>query len=55
MSRIGAIIITYHPDMIRLKKNLDSLTDQVNEIIIVDTGSEDRTILLVKLKNIRML
>lgn len=39
--KIGALIITYNPDLIVLKKNFEAIKDQVNEVAIVDNGSNN--------------
>ena len=39
--KIGALIITYNPDLIVLKKNFEAIKDQVDEIAIVDNGSNN--------------
>lgn len=36
---IGAGIVTYNPDIDRLKENIDSIMQQVSELVIVDNGS----------------
>lgn len=37
--KIGAGIITYNPDISRLKENIDSILPQVGSLVIVDNGS----------------
>jgi rhamnosyltransferase len=38
-SSVGAIIVTYNPDLERLTLSLDSLADQTDRVVIVDNGS----------------
>lgn len=38
---IGAGIVTYNPDIDRLKENIDSIMEQVSQLVIVDNGSEN--------------
>lgn len=38
---VCAGIITYHPDIVRLRENVNAVIDQVQEIFIVDNGSEN--------------
>lgn len=38
---IYAGIVTYNPDIERLKKNLSHITEQVESVVIVDNGSEN--------------
>lgn len=39
--RVVAVVITYNPELERLKKNIASLLPQVQKIIIVDNGSKN--------------
>lgn len=39
--KIGAGIVTYNPDLDRLKENIDSVMQQVLELVIVDNGSDN--------------
>ena len=39
--RIIAVVVTYHPDLPRLQRQLDALTPQVHSIVVVDNGSSD--------------
>lgn len=39
--KIGALIITYNPDLIVLEKNFEAIKDQVNKVVIVDNGSNN--------------
>lgn len=41
VSSICAVVITYHPDLERLKILITSLASQVGEIVIVDNGSPE--------------
>ena len=36
---IGAGIVTFNPDIGRLKENIDAILPQVSELVIVDNGS----------------
>jgi rhamnosyltransferase len=38
---IGAGIVTYNPDLCRLKENLDAILAQVEGLVIVDNGSDN--------------
>ena len=38
---IGAGIVTYNPDIERLKENINSIMSQVSQIVIVDNGSDN--------------
>lgn len=38
-SVVGAVIVSYHPDVSRLAALIDSLAVQVNRVIVVDNGS----------------
>lgn len=40
--KIIASIITYNPDIKRLEQNINSISKQVNEIIVIDNGSNDK-------------
>lgn len=39
--KIGAVIVTYNPDLRVLRKNVNSVIDQVEQLVIVDNGSEN--------------
>lgn len=39
--KIGAVIITYNPNINILKKNIDAIFFQVDELLIVDNGSKN--------------
>ncbi|NBA11172.1 glycosyltransferase [Weissella confusa] len=39
MTKIGALIVTFNPDMDRLDQNITAVKDQVETIVIVDNGS----------------
>lgn len=41
MHNICAGIVTYNPELIRLKENIESIQKQVSKIIIVDNGSKN--------------
>lgn len=41
MKRVLAGIVTYNPDLERLKENINSVKNQVDELIIVDNGSSN--------------
>lgn len=41
MNEIGAIIVTYNPDILTLEKNINSLKLQVNKIVIIDNSSKN--------------
>lgn len=41
MNKIIASIITYNPDLDRLKKNINSIATQVDCVVIVDNGSKN--------------
>ncbi len=47
---ISACVVTFNPDIIRLQNNLDSLTEQVDRIFVVDNCSYNRD-QLIKIKN----
>ncbi|GMA70526.1 glycosyl transferase family 2 [Leuconostoc litchii] len=38
---IGAVIVTYNPNIALLLKNINAVTDQVDKLLIVDNGSEN--------------
>ncbi|KZL41393.1 glycosyltransferase [Secundilactobacillus collinoides] len=38
---VGSVIVTYNPNIQQLRRNLDSVTTQVNQVIIVDNGSDN--------------
>lgn len=39
--RIIAVVVTYHPDLPKLQRQLDALTPQVHSIVVVDNDSSD--------------
>lgn len=39
LNKILAGVVTYNPDIIRLKENINALSKQVNNILIIDNGS----------------
>ena len=41
MCRILTGIVTYNPDIGRLKQNLETITDQTDELLIIDNASEN--------------
>lgn len=41
MNKVGSIIVTYNPDILILKKNIDSVISQINRVIIVDNDSKN--------------
>lgn len=43
MIKVGAVIVTYNPDVIQLQKNVSSISPQVDTVIIVDNGSKNVT------------
>lgn len=40
-NNICACIITYNPEIIRLKKNINAIRDQVKELIVIDNNSDN--------------
>lgn len=38
-------IVTYNPDIVRLKENLDALFEQVENVLIIDNGSKNLSVL----------
>lgn len=40
--KIAAGIVLYNPDLYRLQANLDAVADQVQEVFLIDNGSENR-------------
>jgi rhamnosyltransferase len=40
-SNVGAVIVTYNPDLERLALSLNSLVDQTSRVVIVDNGSKN--------------
>jgi rhamnosyltransferase len=47
---VAAIIVTYNPEMNRFNKVIDSITNQINRIIIVDNNSKNRDTIKENLK-----
>ena len=41
VTRISASIVTFNPDIDRLKENLDAISSQVHAVYLVDNGSEN--------------
>ena len=41
MKKIGAVIVTYNPNILILIKNIEALVPQVDKIIVVDNNSEN--------------
>ena len=40
MDRIFAGIVSYNPDIVRLKENIDSISTQVEQVVVFENGSE---------------
>lgn len=56
--KIIASIVTFNPDLTRLKSNIESILKQVDEIIVIDNGSKyvyDIQSLVCKYKNISLI
>lgn len=51
---IGAGIVTYNPDITLLKKNLNGILKQVDEVVIVDNGSNNIEDLVCLLEEYRV-
>ena len=51
--KISAIIVTYNPDINRLKKVVSALNNQIDKLILVDNGSTNSNKILNTLKNKR--
>ena len=49
--KIWAGIVTYNPDLARLKKNVDSIYTQVSNVIIFDNGSQNQIDVIEFVKN----
>lgn len=41
MEQVGAGIVSYNPEMTRLKENVDGIIDQVERLVFVDNGSKN--------------
>lgn len=52
MMKIAAGIVTYNPDVARLRENIDAVINQVEHLIIVDNASENKDIWLKNLDDI---
>ena len=37
--KIGAVIVSFNPDLVTLKENIDAVVDQISGVVIVDNGS----------------
>lgn len=51
--RIAAGIVTYNPNIERLELNLDSISQQVNKVFIVDNASENQNEIIELIKKYR--
>ncbi|RAY75457.1 glycosyltransferase family 2 protein, partial [Enterobacter cloacae] len=40
-AKVLAVIVTYNPEIVRLKECINSLASQVERIVLVDNGSKD--------------
>lgn len=55
-SRVGAVIVSYFPDIVALTYAVDAISDQVSHIVIVDNGSSlDLSISLTKLAQTKQI
>lgn len=57
-NKIAALVITFNPDIERLKQNIHSIQSQVDEVLIVDNGSENAVVitsLIERYTNIKVL
>ena len=41
ISSIAAILVTFNPDLTTFNKVINSISEQVNKIIIIDNGSQN--------------
>ena len=41
MNKILSVIVTYNPEINRLKQNLENIINQVDEVIIIDNNSDN--------------
>lgn len=41
MTKIGALIVTFSPELLRLKENIDAIIKQIDQIVLVDNGSSN--------------
>ncbi|MCI3028747.1 glycosyltransferase family 2 protein [Desemzia sp. C1] len=41
MSNVSAVIVLFNPNIVRLKENINSIINQVKEIVLVDNGSKN--------------
>lgn len=53
--KIGAIVITYHPDIFLLEKNIEAFSESVDEIIIWKNSSEDLSFIEHRYQNVVIL
>ncbi|MGC9124254.1 MAG: glycosyltransferase [Thermoplasmata archaeon] len=49
--KVGAVIVTYNPEINRLKKVIDSIANQIDNIIIVDNNSKNVNDLIDLIRN----
>ncbi|MCV3324496.1 glycosyltransferase family 2 protein, partial [Pediococcus ethanolidurans] len=49
---IGALIVTFNPEIDLLIRNIESVTNQVDKIIIVDNGSRNIDDFSLKIKSL---
>lgn len=55
MQNVAASIILFNPDLVLLKENIDSVYNQVSELIIVDNGSNNIDEIKVALKSYKFI
>lgn len=53
-NKVVAVVVTYNPDLKRLKKNVEQLLSQVDKIIIVDNGSSNILFIQQYFKNVNI-
>ena len=55
--KVIAGIVAYNPDILKLKKNINSIINQVDELVIVDNGSYNLSYIdsLIDAKNVKVI